>query len=187
MIYTSTDLVYDEGDELTEENSILNPLTLYAKTKLMGEESVKKNAAEYIILRTALVYGFTLSSYTSFFDLAYSMLNKGESVNAFTDQFRNPLYTEDAAIILSELPSKYYANDTINFCGNEFLSRYEMCLLMAKEFGFDGSLIRKSSTNEFKQFTMVKRIGLNGDKLKKYSLSTDSYVQNLRKSLKYKP
>lgn len=187
MIYTSTDLVYDEGRDLEEDNSKLNPLTIYAATKLLGEGAVKMNAERYIILRTALVYGFTLSSYTSFFDIAYAKLKNGETVNAFTDQFRNPLYTEDAATILSGLPAKYTANDTINFCGGEFLSRYEMCTGMCGVFGFDNELVIPSGSDEFTKYPMVKKLGLSTKKLDSYGFKTMTFKENLERAVKFKP
>lgn len=187
LIYTSTDLVYNEGENIREDKSRLNPLTIYAKTKLMGEESVSIYAARYIILRTSLLYGFTRSTYTSFFDLAFSSMKKNKSVKAFYDQYRNPLYIEDAANILSKLPSLYSHNDIINFCGDEYLSRYEMCIKIAEVFGFDGEFIIKTSCGEFKDYPMVKKLGLNNSKLKKLGLTTGTVAENLRKSLKYKP
>ncbi len=182
MIYTSTDLVYDEGTGIEENSGKLAPKTIYAKTKLLGEESVRKYAQKYFILRTALVYGFTLSSYTSFFDISYRAMAKGESVNAFFDQYRNPIYTEDAAAILAELPAKYKNNDTINFCGYEFLSRYEMCLMMAEEFGFDPGLIKKVSCKELTAYPMVMKIGMKYEKMKLFEFKTRSYREAMKRS-----
>jgi dTDP-4-dehydrorhamnose reductase len=179
MIYTSTDLVYRGGTGLNEDTSPLEPLTIYAKTKLLGEHAVKEHAGKYIILRTSLVYGFTLSTYTSFFDIAYKTMKNGKPVNAFTDQFRNPIYTEDAAQILLKLPGLYRQNDVINFCGSEYLSRYEMCVMMAEAFGFDKSLVIKANSASFTKYPMVAELGLMDDKLKSYGLVTGSFRGNL--------
>lgn len=180
MLYTSTDLVYSDGTDIDEDSSPLEPLTIYAKTKLMGEEEVKSNAERYIILRTALVYGFTLSAYTSFFDVAYKTLKSGEVVNAFGDQYRNPIYTEDAARILAEIPGKYRQNEILNFCGSEYLSRYDMCLMMTEEFGFNKDLIKRASCSEFTGYPMVKRLGLKDNKLKEFGLTTGKFRDNLK-------
>jgi len=184
LVYTSTDLVYNEGENLNEK-SPLNPLTIYAKTKLLGENEVISSGAKYIITRISLVYGFTLSAYTSFFDTAYHRLKNGEQVQAFTDQFRNPLYTEDAAEILSELPQKYKSNDIINLCGDEYISRFTMCRLMAEEYGLNGDLVIPCSCDDFTQYTMVKRLGLDNSRLKNYGFKTDSYTTNLKKARRY--
>ncbi len=186
MVYTSTDLVYKAGVNLNEDTSPLEPLTIYAKTKLQGEQAVQKFAKKFLILRTSLVYGFTLSSYTSFFDIAYKSLIEGKEVRAFTDQFRNPLYTEDAADILVQAPAIYTKNDIINFCGGEYISRYEMCIAMCEEFGFYKKLVIPASADEFTGYPMVKELGLNCDKLKKYGLTTSSFTENLRRSNNFK-
>ncbi len=187
MIYTSTDLVYKAGIDLQEDTSLLEPLTIYAKTKLEGELAVKEFAKKYIILRTSLVYGFTLSSYTSFFDVAYKSLREGKELRAFTDQFRNALYAEDAANILVKLTALYKQNDVINFCGNEYLSRYDMCLRMCESFGLDKRLVIPASCDEFTAYPTVKELGLSTKKLHSYGFDTISYIENLHKSLKFIP
>ncbi len=187
MLYTSTDLVYRTGNNLNEDKSPLEPLTIYAKTKLIGEDLVKEFAKKYLILRTSLVYGFTLSTYTSFFDITYKTLKENKELRAFTDQFRNAIYTEDAAEILSKLPALYIGNDIINFCGSEYLSRYEMCTQMCEVFGFDKKLIVPARTDEFTKYPMVKELGLNNDKLTSYGLTTKSFNENLERAKKFYP
>jgi dTDP-4-dehydrorhamnose reductase len=187
LIYTSTDLVYAEGENLKEDESKLHPMTIYAKTKLMGEESVKQFAEKHIILRSSLQYGFTLSTYTSFFDVVYKTLKEGKVINAFTDQYRKIIYVEDSARILASLPGVYKQNDTINLCGDEYLSRYDMCLKMADAYGFDNRLIKKASCDEFTDYPMVKHLELNNDKMKKLGLKTASIKENLINAKKFAP
>lgn len=185
MIYTSTDLVYAEGEDLKEDESRLEPLTIYAKTKLMGEDAVRTFADKHIILRSSLVYGFTLNTYTCFFDVVYSALKQGKEINAFTDQFRNPLYAEDEAENLIKLPELYKKNDTINFCGSEYLSRYDMCVMMAEEYGFDKSLIKRASCADYTAYPMVKRLGLNEERMKQLGLKTSPFKENLKRAKKF--
>lgn len=187
MIYTSSDLVYESGIDLDEDNPRLNPITAYAQTKLEGEEAVKRNASKYIIFRTALVYGFTRSAYESFFDTAYSKLAAGEHQRAFTDQYRNAIYIEDAAKILSEIPYIYSKNDTINLCGDEYLSRFDMCMLMSEVFGFKRDLVIPASADEFILYPMIKQLGLKKDKLKKLGFKTFSFRQNLLRAMNFRP
>lgn len=186
VIYTSTDLVYDEGTDINEDSK-LNPLTIYAETKLEGETAIKESGVRHIILRTSLVYGFTQSTYTSFFDTAYQKIYNGEGIKAFTDQYRNPLYVEEAARILAELPLLYKQNEIINFCSDEYLSRYEMCVLMAEVYRFDKKLIIPSSCDEFRTYPVVKRLGLNNNKLSSYGLKTSTFRENLLRAYNYKP
>lgn len=185
LVYTSTDLVYKENKNITEDGP-LNPLTIYAETKLEGEKKISSNAEKFLIMRMSLIYGFTISSYTSFYDVVYKKLSENDPVNAFYDQYRNPIYVEDAALILSAIPYLYSRNDVINISGDDYLSRYEMCILMAKEFGFNEELVKKTSCNDFKDYNMVKILGLNNSKLKSYGMKVNPFLQNLKRSKKFK-
>lgn len=185
LIYTSTDLVYKEDDYLDEDTSPLEPLSIYAKTKLMGEEAVRIFAKKYLILRFSLVYGFTLSTYTSFFDVVYKTLKEGKEINAFTDQFRKILYVEDTASILAKLPMVYKQNDTLNICGDEYISRYDMCVKMADKYGLPKFLIKKASCDDFTAYPTVKHLGLNNTKMKTMELTTKPYKENLERARKF--
>ena len=44
--------MYGDQDVFSETNKVLNPLNVYGKTKLMGEEKVKEFCSNYIIVRT---------------------------------------------------------------------------------------------------------------------------------------
>ncbi|MEN7982571.1 MAG: SDR family oxidoreductase, partial [Nanoarchaeota archaeon] len=56
FIYISTDSIFDGETGGYSENDIPNPINVYAKTKLEGEEEVRKINGNYIIIRTN-IYG----------------------------------------------------------------------------------------------------------------------------------
>jgi dTDP-4-dehydrorhamnose reductase len=58
VIHYSTDYVFD-GNKKTPytEEDIPNPLTVYGKTKLAGEQSIQTVGVPYLIFRTSWVYG----------------------------------------------------------------------------------------------------------------------------------
>ena len=120
LIYTSTDLVYagDRGSLLKEDAKLI-PISLYAETKLMGEEKIKSTFENYIILRTALMYGFGLNGVKSFFHEMYEKLEEGEKVKVFYDQFRSPLSVLEAARIINFLCESDIKSEIINFGGAE--------------------------------------------------------------------
>ena len=185
LIYTSTDLVYKEGENITED-SLLDPKSVYAESKLNGEEVIMSLAPKYVILRMALVFGFTLNSYESFFDYAYKCLRNGEEIKAFGDQYRHPIYVKDVIYNLLKIPEIYDDNIIMNLCGDEFLSRYQMCIHMADVFGFNNDLVKQISCDEFKGEHLVKKLGLNNQMMHFYGLSTYDYLYNLHKSLIHK-
>jgi dTDP-4-dehydrorhamnose reductase len=75
LIYTSTDLVYAgyRGSMLKEDAKLI-PVSLYAETKLMGEVKIQETFDNYIILRTALLYGFGLNHSINNFHRMYNNL-----------------------------------------------------------------------------------------------------------------
>lgn len=180
LIFTSTDLVYDEGDDI-RENHALNPLNFYAQTKLEAENVINHYGKYFLILRVALMYGFSISKHKSFFDHSFKQLMNGQEVKAFYDQFRNTLFVEEGAKFINELTKIKLPNTEImNFCGFEKISRYEMVLKTAEIFEFDLSLVRKESCESFKQYRMAKNLGLNFDKMKKLNLIPKTFTENLR-------
>lgn len=180
LIFTSTDLVYDEGDDI-KENHNLNPLNLYAQTKLEAEKSIHQYGKYFLILRTALMYGFSISKHKSFFDFSFKQLLNGKEVRAFYDQFRNALFVEDAARFIEELTEiKLPDYDIMNFCGFEKLSRFEMVYKTAEIFDLDLNLVQKESCENFKQYKMAKNLGLNFNKMQKLNLIPKTFEENLK-------
>ena len=185
LIYTSTDLVYKEGENLTED-SILEPKTVYAESKLNGEEVISSLSSKYFILRMSLVYGLTLNSYESFFDYAYKTLRDGKELRAFGDLYRKPIYVKDVVFNLLGIPDIYEENTIVNFCGEEYISRYDMCIKMAEVYKLNKNLIKKISCEDFANEPWVKRLDLNNQLMHYYGLSTSNFETNLRKSLPHR-
>lgn len=57
IIYTSSAAVYGASNEAHTETSETPAPTLYGKSKLLGEQLIKKGCSKYTILRLANVYG----------------------------------------------------------------------------------------------------------------------------------
>ncbi len=175
IIFASSDLVYKDGENLTEESE-LEPLTLYAQTKLAAEKIVSEKAKYYLILRFSLMYGFSISTHKTFFDHSFLQLYQNQPVSAFQDQYRNALFVEDSANFISklfEIKLKYH--DIMNLCGWELLSRYEMVYRVAKTFGLNSDLIVKISCDDFYEYKVPKYLNLNFDKMKEYNFIPRKY------------
>jgi len=101
-VFTSTCSVFGSSDELLDERSSVNAVSLYAKTKLDSEVILLKMADDQfspVILRLGTLYGL---SYRPRFDLVVNLLTakavlEREVVIFDGDQWRPFVHVEDAA------------------------------------------------------------------------------------------
>jgi dTDP-4-dehydrorhamnose reductase len=171
LIYTSTDLVYAgyRGSMLKEDAKLI-PVSLYAETKLMGELKIQQTFDNYIILRTALLFGFGINHSKNHFHQMYLDLQQGKSVKLFTDQFRTPLSLMEAARIITELISNDIKSEIINFGGLERVSRYELGVRLCEIAKLDENLLYKISMDDVPGLQKVKDVSLNTDKLQSFGI-----------------
>jgi nucleoside-diphosphate-sugar epimerase len=127
FIFASTCSVYGASDDELDEGSTLNPVSLYARTKI-ASEIVLRNLAEErfspVILRFGTVYG--LSGRTRF-DLVVNLLAAKavleDQITVFGgDQWRPFVHVDDAALALLkalEAPREAVHNQVFNVGSNE--------------------------------------------------------------------
>ncbi len=101
LIYISTDFVFDGSKNgLYKETDKPSPLNIYAKSKLEGEEAVKKNFNNYFILRTSWLYG---SNGKNFVDTIIAKSNTEKELKVVDDQVGSPTYTGDLSLAIHKL------------------------------------------------------------------------------------
>lgn len=102
FVFASTCSVYGAADEILDEGSHLNPVSLYAKTKIACEEvltEIQDEQMSVVILRFGTIYGF---SGRTRFDLVVNLLTAkaiidGEITVFGGDQWRPFLHVDDAS------------------------------------------------------------------------------------------
>lgn len=181
LIFTSTDLVYDgEQGEMLSEDAKLNPISFYAETKLRSEELIQKNSNNFIILRTALLYGLGLNNSTSHFQQMYEKLKQGQEVTLFTDQYRTPLSLANAATIISDLCKLDTHNQIINFGGKERVSRYDLGEKLCEIKGLNKQLLIPSLLSKAEFLTAkVADVSMNTDKLRNLGIKISSISESI--------
>ncbi|MCK9426695.1 MAG: NAD(P)-dependent oxidoreductase [Ignavibacteriaceae bacterium] len=185
LIYLSTDLVYaGYRGSLLKEDAKLIPVSLYAETKLLGEIKIKNVFEDYIILRTALLYGISGTHTVNHFHELYEKLKRGISVSLFIDQYRTPLALHDAARIIREVIQKDISTSTINFGGLERVSRFELGEILCDIAKLDKNLLQKISLNDLPNYPAVADVSMNTDKLQSYGIKQQTIEEAISAMLK---
>lgn len=180
LIYISTDLVYaGYRGSMLKENAKLIPVSLYAETKLMSEVKIRETFENYVILRTALLYGLGLSHSSCHFDRMNAELNNGRAVKLFSDQFRTPISLKDVARIILQIATMDINNETINLGGVERVSRYELGEILCSVAGYDKSLLQKISLDDLPELPKVVDVSLDTDKLQSFGIKQNSIEGNI--------
>lgn len=126
FIFASTCSVYGASDEVLNECSALNPVSLYARSKIASERVLLELASESfapVILRFGTVYGF---SGRNRFDLVINLLTakaitEGKITVFGGDQWRPFVHVEDAALGVFhalEAPLAVVRNEIFNVGSN---------------------------------------------------------------------
>ncbi len=185
LIYTSTDLVYDgnKGIMLNEQAEI-NPVTLYALTKLEGELAISEETDNYIILRTALMIGFGLLHAKNNFHSMFENFSKGLKSKLFYDQYRTPLGLPAAARIINGLCKMKIKGEVLNFGGSERVSRLQIGEVLCEVAGFDKSLIEKISINDIIGLPQVPDVSMDTTKLRSLGFEQKNVRETIIEILK---
>lgn len=101
LIHVSTDYVFSgQGDHPLDETELPAPVSVYGKTKLLGEKYVQQFCHRHFIVRTAWLYGYVGKNFV------YTMMNAGKKLGQLTvvnDQLGNPTNAVDLAHHLLKL------------------------------------------------------------------------------------
>lgn len=101
MLYISTDYVFDgTKDGFYEVEDEPNPINVYGKTKVLGEQAVERILDKYFIVRISWVFGEHGNNFVK------TMLRLGKErkeINVVADQYGSPTYTADLAPLLIKM------------------------------------------------------------------------------------
>ncbi|MFN0263118.1 dTDP-4-dehydrorhamnose reductase [Tepidamorphus sp. 3E244] len=108
ILHVSTDYVFDGRKSAPYvESDVANPLSVYGRTKLDGEELLAKAATRHLILRTAWVH----SPYGSNFVRTMMRLARDrQSVRVVADQVGSPTYAPHLAEAIVQITRRVISN-----------------------------------------------------------------------------
>jgi len=128
LIHISSEYVFDgEKGSPYSESDEPNPLNVYGKTKLEGEEGIRSSLNQHIIVRTSWVFSETGNNFVK------TMLALGaeaRSLAVVSDQIGGPTSASGVAAAIHTIVTRYFKNrgldwGTYNFCGVPEVSWFE--------------------------------------------------------------
>ena len=101
LIHISTDYVFDgTAKQRYKETDKTNPVSIYGKSKLKGEELALQNNPSTIIIRTSWLYA---SFKNNFVKTMLRLMKEKESINVVNDQYGCPTYAADLALAIMQI------------------------------------------------------------------------------------
>ncbi|MDY2627191.1 MAG: dTDP-4-dehydrorhamnose reductase [Lachnospiraceae bacterium] len=164
MTYISTDYVFDgKGTEAWKPDcKNFNPLNVYGRTKLEGEQAVSGILKKYFIIRTAWVFGLNGRNFVK------TILNAGKThdmVRVVNDQIGTPTYTCDLARLIVDMneTEKYGYYHATNEGG--FISWYDFASEIFRQAGITTGIV-PVTTEEYGLSKAVRPFNSRLDKSK---------------------
>jgi len=143
LIYISTDSVFNgEKQGLYNENDSVNPLNVYAKTKLTGEWPVL-SMNNGLVLRVNII-GWTQKGGVSFAEWLLRGLIDNTPLNLFHDVYFSPLHVDDLSLIIERIINKPVFG-LYHCASSSSISKYDFGRKMAEIFQLSDENINRVS------------------------------------------
>ena len=134
LIHVSTDYVFDgQANVPYTEDAQRNPLGVYGRTKMEGEDAIIKSGCRHLIFRTSWLYSTTGKNF--FLTMSELTASKPE-LKVVVDQVGTPTYAYDLAYLITYIIEENLLdrNGVYNYSGEGVCSWYdfatEICGLM---------------------------------------------------------
>jgi dTDP-4-dehydrorhamnose reductase len=147
MIYIGTDMVFDGEKGNYREYDGTAPVSVYGKTKLAAERSVRSLTGS-LIVRISLLFGPSLGPRPSFFDQQVQAVRHGQPLTLFQDEWRTPLSNRTAARAINELLQSEFVG-VLHIGGPERMSRLDMGRRLARHLDVEGQSIVAAHREQF--------------------------------------
>ena len=129
LVFFSTDLVFDGRVGNYDESAPVNPLSVYAESKVAAEQIVLANP-RHVVVRTSLNGGTSPTGDRGFNEQLRRTFESGRTQTLFTDEFRSPIPAEETARAVWELAARDQPG-LYHVAGAERLSRWQIGQLLA--------------------------------------------------------
>jgi dTDP-4-dehydrorhamnose reductase len=131
LIQLSTDYIFDGTQTHAYiESDLANPINMYGESKWLGEEAVRQQLSEHIILRVSGVFS---EFGTNFLKSILRLAKEKEELRIVADQTTCPTYAGAIAGLLYSLVKKPPIWGTYHYCSTKPLSWYDFAIAIINE------------------------------------------------------
>ena len=151
-VFYSTEYVFDGTNGPYTETSKTNPLSVYGKSKLEGEDFIRKMDDTALIIRTTVVYG-PEHHRKNFAYQIHNAISHSKSLRVPVDQISSPTYNRD----LAKVSIMLVENDTkgiVNVAGPTTMSRVVFARKLAEHLQGAAKIIKPIRTEKLKQLAL---------------------------------
>ena len=165
LIHISTDGVFDGKKGNYSEEDVPKPINVYGKSKLMGEELIKENSNNYVIIRTNF-YGYNEQG-KHLLNWVLTTLKQKKQMIGFNDILFTPLEISNLCMMIKEISIKNI-HGIIHLASDKTISKYQFANEVAKIFQLDKNLVKKGSIEDSQLIAKrPKNTSLSNKKAKK--------------------
>lgn len=132
LFHFSTDFVFDgRSNRPYVESDAPNPIGVYGRTKLEGEEAARASGADAVIVRTAWLYGPRGHCFPKAIVRAW---RAGKPLRVVADQIGNPTCTLDLALSVAAMLEDNAYPGVYHLAGPDAMTWHEFALLAIETF-----------------------------------------------------
>ena len=189
IIHFSTDYVFNgTGSAPYKEDDDCDPINTYGASKLAGERYLQTLAQNYIIIRTAWLYGVNGKNFVR------TILEKAKTTPRLTvvdDQLGSPTHTKDLAAAVDLLIEKN-AQGIFHVTNRGSCSWYQFAVKILQEAGIDDvevspiksdQLVRPAKRPAYSVMSMQKFIQITGKATQPWQLGLQDYLESMKARL----
>jgi dTDP-4-dehydrorhamnose reductase len=147
FIFFSTDLVFDGRKGNYVETDAVNPLSVYAETKVEAEAILATNN-RHLVVRTSLNSGASPNGRSAYNEQLRAAWAEGKTLKLFHDEYRSPISAAATARAVWELAANPRGG-VWHLAGAERLSRLQIGQLLAARHPELKAQIESASLREF--------------------------------------
>ena len=184
LIHVSTDYVFNgfDQEEIKEDNRP-DPLGIYGKTKLEGENLILKSKSEAIIVRTSWLF----SPFGNNFVKTILKLSESNSkISVVNDQWGRPTFGLDLAKTIIKLinSSKSFNNRIYHFSNKEITSWFDFAKEILRLSKYKSTLIPIETINYNSKAKRPKNVSLSTELIEStLNLQIPNWKDSLKKCL----